>query len=56
LRLCLFSKGEIALKPALRPALNVGLLENLFKEAVSKKPKSLRDSSSFGRKMPQIGG
>ena len=56
LRPCLFSGDEIDLKPALRPALNIELLKSLLMEAVNKKPKSLRETRDFGRKMSQIGG
>jgi cyclic pyranopterin phosphate synthase len=56
LRLCLFSKGEIDLKPALRPKVNSEMLKSLFVEAVCKKPKSLHEATGFGRRMSQIGG
>ncbi|MDR1840519.1 MAG: GTP 3',8-cyclase MoaA [Holophagales bacterium] len=56
LRPCLFSVDEIDLKPALRPTLNNEMLKFLLIEAVEKKPKSLRESGDFGRRMSQIGG
>ena len=56
LRLCLFSKGEINLKPALRPKPDRELLKSLFMEAIGKKPESLRQTDGFGRHMSQIGG
>jgi len=56
LRPCLFSMDEIDIKPALRPTLNDEELKSLLIEAVSKKPKSLRETSGFDRKMSQIGG
>ena len=56
LRPCLFSADEIDLKPALRPALNNEVLKSLLIEAVEKKPKTLRETGGFGRRMSQIGG
>jgi cyclic pyranopterin phosphate synthase len=56
LRLCLFSKAEIDLKPALRPEINHEMLKSLLTEGVCRKPKSLHESTGSGRKMSQIGG
>jgi cyclic pyranopterin phosphate synthase len=56
LRPCLFSKREISLKPALRPAVDVEHLKSLLLETVANKPPSMFETSEFGRKMSQIGG
>ena len=56
LRSCLFSKREISLKPALRPAVDFERLKSLLLEAVANKPPSMFETSGFGRKMSQIGG
>ena len=56
LRSCLFSKREISLKSALRPLVDVEHLKSLFLEAAANKPRSVFETSDFGRKMSQIGG
>ncbi|MCL1893536.1 MAG: GTP 3',8-cyclase MoaA [Holophagaceae bacterium] len=56
LRPCLFSKEEVDIKPALRPTINAEQIKSLIINAIASKPKSLRETSDFGRRMSQIGG
>jgi cyclic pyranopterin phosphate synthase len=58
LRLCLFSEEEIDIKPALRPAFDRIMTEELIRLAVARKPEkyNLTERDKAGRTMGQIGG
>lgn len=58
IRPCLGQHGEIDLKPALRPAIDAHLLQELFLSALRSKPQehAFRDQYEPGRIMTAIGG
>ncbi|MDQ6808270.1 MAG: GTP 3',8-cyclase MoaA [Verrucomicrobiota bacterium] len=58
IRPCLGNHEEVDLKPALRPSIDDAALEELFREAVRRKPleHSFRDQYQPGRVMTAIGG
>ncbi len=58
IRPCLGNHEEVDLQPALRPHLNVRFIEELFVEALRRKPAehSFRDQYQPGRVMTAIGG
>lgn len=57
LRLCLFDRDEIDLKPALRPMIDETRLDALLNCALAAKPEAMPEGPvEYGRRMSQIGG
>jgi len=57
LRLCLFDRNEIDLKPALRPRIDEARLDAMLTDALAAKPEAMPEGPvEYGRRMSQIGG